>query len=57
VRNFTDVDDKIINRANELKIEPLQLAEKYIAEFYRDMDALKVLRADHDPAPPSIFLR
>jgi len=49
VRNFTDVDDKIIKRANELGMEPYQLAEKYIAEFYRDMDALKALRADHEP--------
>jgi len=49
VRNFTDVDDKIINRANELGVAPLQLAEKYIAEFYHDMDALMVLRADHEP--------
>jgi len=49
VRNFTDVDDKIIMRANELGMEPSRLAEKYIAEFYHDMDALKVLRADHEP--------
>ena len=49
VRNFTDVDDKIIKRANELGMEPSQLAEKYIDEFYHDMDALKVLRADHEP--------
>ncbi|MDF1591227.1 MAG: cysteine--tRNA ligase [Desulfobacterales bacterium] len=49
VRNFTDVDDKIINRANELGMEPSRLAEKYISEFYHDMDALKVLRADHEP--------
>ena len=49
VRNFTDVDDKIIKRANELGMEPSQLAEKYIAEFYHDMDVLKVLRADHEP--------
>jgi len=49
VRNFTDVDDKIIARANELGMEPSRLAEKYIAEFYQDMDALMVLRADHEP--------
>jgi cysteinyl-tRNA synthetase len=49
VRNFTDVDDKIIKRANELGMESSQLAEKYIAEFYHDMDALKALRADHEP--------
>jgi cysteinyl-tRNA synthetase len=49
VRNFTDVDDKIIGRANELGIKAEALAEKYIAEFYRDMDALLVQRATHEP--------
>jgi cysteinyl-tRNA synthetase len=49
VRNFTDVDDKIIKRAGEVGMAPLQLAEKYIAEFHRDMDALNVMRADHEP--------
>ena len=49
VRNFTDIDDKIINRANELGMKPLELAEKYIKEFYEDMDALNVSRADHEP--------
>jgi cysteinyl-tRNA synthetase len=49
VRNFTDVDDKIINRANELGISPSELAEKYIREFYDDMDALNVERATIEP--------
>jgi cysteinyl-tRNA synthetase len=49
VRNFTDVDDKIIKRANEVGISSKELAEKYIAEFYVDMDALNVLRADVEP--------
>ncbi len=49
VRNFTDVDDKIINRANELGISTRELAEKYIKEFYSDMDALNVKRATHEP--------
>ena len=49
IRNFTDVDDKIINRANEVGMEASQLAEKFIDAFYRDMDALNVLRADHEP--------
>jgi cysteinyl-tRNA synthetase len=49
VRNFTDVDDKIINRANAVGMDALQLAEKYIREFHRDMDALNVLRADQEP--------
>ncbi len=48
-RNFTDVDDKIINRANELGISPAELAEKYIDEFHVDMDALNVKRPDYEP--------
>ncbi len=49
VRNFTDVDDKIIRRAAELGMEPKALADKYIDEFYRDMDALHVERATYEP--------
>ena len=49
VRNFTDVDDKIINRANSVGMDAIQLAEKYIGEFHRDMDALNVMRADQEP--------
>lgn len=48
-RNFTDVDDKIIQRAGELGISTNALAEKYIDEFYADMDALNVLRPDLEP--------
>ena len=48
-RNFTDVDDKIINRANELGIPTTELAEKYIDEFHADMDALNVKRPDYEP--------
>ena len=49
VRNFTDIDDKIIRRADELHMDPKNLAEKYIQEFYRDMDALNVVRATTEP--------
>jgi len=49
VRNFTDVDDKIINKANETGIDSKEIAEKYINEFYADMDALKVERAAIEP--------
>ncbi|MCB2146186.1 MAG: cysteine--tRNA ligase [Deltaproteobacteria bacterium] len=49
VRNFTDVDDKIINRANTVGMDAGQLAEKYISEFHRDMDALNVMRPDREP--------
>jgi len=49
VRNFTDVDDKIINRANELGVPPDELARKFIDEFYVDMDALAIERPTHEP--------
>ena len=49
IRNFTDVDDKIINRAEELGISTGELSERYIKEFYEDMDALKVKRATVEP--------
>jgi len=49
VRNFTDVDDKIINRANQEGVSSQELAEKYIHEFHEDMDALNVERATHEP--------
>lgn len=49
VRNFTDVDDKIINRANELGVDCQTISEKYIREFYQDMDALNVERATIEP--------
>ena len=45
VQNFTDVDDKIINRAQEQGIEPDELAEEFIEDFYRTMDALNIQRA------------
>ena len=48
-RNFTDVDDKIIKRANELGIDSSEVAEKYIKAFHEDMDILKVQRADIEP--------
>ena len=49
VRNFTDIDDKIINRAAEQGIDPASLALRFIDEFYTDMDALGVLRPDLEP--------
>ncbi len=49
VRNFTDVDDKIIMRANELGKEPLALAQENIDAFYEDMDRLAILRPDKEP--------
>ena len=49
IQNFTDVDDKIINRAREEGEEPLGLSRKYIDEYFKDADALNVLRADRHP--------
>ena len=49
IRNFTDIDDKIINRANQLGEDWKQLAERYIKEFHTDMDALGVKRPDIEP--------
>ncbi|MBR6114105.1 MAG: cysteine--tRNA ligase [Oscillospiraceae bacterium] len=49
VQNFTDVDDKIINRANEEGIEPSAVAEKYIAEYWKDVTALGVRPATVHP--------
>ena len=49
VRNFTDVDDKIINRANEVGEDWKSLAERFVREFYVDMDSLGVLRPTHEP--------
>ena len=49
VRNFTDVDDKIIRRAHEANEDPLALAARYADEFHTDMDALGVRRADVEP--------
>ncbi len=49
VRNFTDVDDKIIDRARETGKKAGLLAQEYIEAFHEDMDRLGVLRADKEP--------
>ncbi len=49
VRNFTDVDDKIIKRANERGEDPLAFAERYARSYDEDMDALGNLRPDVAP--------
>ncbi len=49
VRNFTDVDDKIIARAAERGEDPLALSARFIEEFHRDMDALGCLRPTAEP--------
>ncbi|MCY4485520.1 MAG: cysteine--tRNA ligase [Deltaproteobacteria bacterium] len=49
VRNFTDVDDKIINRANEEGIAPEALAQRYIDAFHRDAAALGLAEPAVEP--------
>ncbi len=49
VQNFTDVDDKIINRARQEGEDPLKLAQRYIDEYFIDADALGIARADKHP--------
>ncbi|MBI4304324.1 MAG: cysteine--tRNA ligase [Chloroflexi bacterium] len=49
VQNVTDIDDKIIDRANKLGISPSELAEKYTRSFFEDMDALNIGRPDVSP--------
>lgn len=49
VRNFTDIDDKIIRRSHEENIPWQDVGQKYIASFYEDMDALGIMRPTHEP--------
>jgi cysteinyl-tRNA synthetase len=49
VTNFTDVDDKIINRANEMGIKPLELSAMYIEKYFEDIEKLGVKKADIYP--------
>lgn len=45
VQNFTDIDDKIIDRAQREGLTARELADRYIAEYFEDMDTLNVRRA------------
>ena len=49
VSNFTDVDDKIINRAIEEKVSADEISERYIAECKKDMEGMNILPADTHP--------
>jgi cysteinyl-tRNA synthetase len=49
VRNITDIDDKIINRANELKTDWKDLIKKYIDRYYEDLKSLGIGKADYEP--------
>jgi len=49
VRNITDIDDKIINKAQELGISSEEVATKNIEDYYRDLELLKIDKADIEP--------
>jgi len=48
-QNFTDIDDKMIDRANKEGITVFDLAERFINEYFRDADALEIKRATFHP--------
>ena len=50
IQNFTDVDDKILERAEREGITPVELAKKYTENYFRDFDNLNVKRATKYPA-------
>jgi len=49
VRNITDVDDKIIRRAQEIGANPAEIAERFTREYHADLDAMGLLRPDSEP--------
>ncbi|WAM31982.1 cysteine--tRNA ligase [Caldicellulosiruptor naganoensis] len=49
IQNFTDIEDKMINRANKEGITVFELAERFIQEYYKDADRLNVKRATKSP--------
>lgn len=49
VRNFTDIDDKIINRAREEGVSWKEIAERYIESFWEDMEKLRVMKPEYNP--------
>ncbi len=49
IQNFTDVDDKIINRSKDQNVPPLVLSENFIQEYFKDMGLLNIRKADVHP--------
>ncbi|MBO5099202.1 MAG: class I tRNA ligase family protein, partial [Clostridia bacterium] len=49
VQNFTDIDDKMINKANDLGITVKELGEQYIEEYFKDAKALGIKEATYHP--------
>ena len=55
VLNFTDIDDKMINRANEEKISVFELADRYIKSYFEDVEKLNIKKADFHPKATEII--
>lgn len=49
VQNFTDIDDKIINKANEMGVKSIEISEKFIEEYKKDASGLNIMTADIHP--------
>ena len=49
IQNFTDVDDKIINRAKDEKVSAQEISKRYIDNYFRDFDKLNIQRATNYP--------
>ena len=55
VQNFTDIDDKMINKANEEGTTVKDIGDKYISEYYTDADALNIERATVNPRATEVI--
>ena len=49
IQNFTDIDDKMIKKANEEGVTVKEIGDKYIKEYYTDADGLGIERATNNP--------
>ena len=49
IQNFTDVDDKIINRAKDEKVSAQEISKRFIDNYFRDFDKLNIQRATNYP--------
>ena len=49
IQNFTDIDDKMINKANEEETTVKEVGDRYITEYYKDADGLNIKRATKNP--------
>ena len=49
IQNFTDIDDKMINKAKDEDTTVKEIGDRYIREYYKDADALNIKRATVNP--------